>query len=203
MRAPAIGLTGGIASGKSLAAQTFIELGVPLLEADLVAREVVAPGTAALARIKAEFGSEYLLGDGNLDRARLRRRVFADPAELKRLEQITHPAIRRRLTEWRDAQTAPYCVLSVPILIESGMDALVDRVLVIDTPVEAQLQRLLVRDKVSDTLARQMLAAQASREQRLARADDVIVNSGTPEELRRAIRALHARYLTLPQVAAV
>lgn len=202
MSALTIGLTGGIASGKTLAADAFLSLGVPLLEGDTVAREVVQPGTPALAQIEAAFGPDYLLPDGTLDRARLRQRVFADPDALRRLEQITHPAIRRRLEQWRDMQTAPYCILSVPILIESGMDALVDRVLVVDVAPETQLRRLLARDGIGETLARQMLAAQASREQRLRHADDVIDNSGSPGQLHAAVAQLHLKYLELARVAA-
>lgn len=202
MPALTIGLTGGIASGKTLAADAFLALGVPLLEGDVVAREVVQPGTPALAQIRAAFGPGYLLPDGTLDRAKLRQRVFAHPDDLKQLEQITHPAIRRRLEDWRDAQTAPYCILSVPILIESGMDALVHRVLVVDAPPETQLQRLQARDGIGETLARQMLAAQASREKRLRRADDVIENSGSPENLRATVGQLHLKYLDLARVAA-
>ncbi len=193
----AIGLTGGIASGKTLAAEAFLALGMPLLEGDAVAREVVQPGTAALQRIKKIFGADYIRKDGQLDRARLRRRVFGHPAELKKLEAITHPLIRERLRTWRDAQTAAYCVLSVPILIESGMDALVDRVLVVDVPAEIQLQRLRERDDVSDALAQQMIKAQATREQRLHRAHDVIENRGSREQLRIAVQKLHRFYLEL------
>lgn len=201
MRAPTpvltVGLTGGIASGKTLAADAFIALGVPLLEGDEVAREVVQPGTAALEQIRKTFGAGYVRPDGQLDRAKLRQLVFAHPAELKKLEAITHADIRERLRDWRDAQTAAYCVLSVPILIESGMDALVDRILVVDAPPETQLQRLTARDGVSEPLARQMLAAQAPRELRLKRAHDVIENGGSKEQLRAAVQSLHRRYLEL------
>ncbi|MGQ0586653.1 MAG: dephospho-CoA kinase [Gammaproteobacteria bacterium] len=191
-----VGLTGGVASGKSTAAGAFHALGVPLLEADQVAREVVAPGTPALARIRSEFGAEFLK-DGALDRPKMRAHVFADPDARRRLEQITHPAIRERLAAWRDAQTGAYCVLDVPILVESGMDALVDRVLVIDVPEPVQLARLLERDRIGDALARQMVGAQAPREQRLARADDCIANNGSIAQLRAAIGRLHEFYLDL------
>lgn len=192
-----VGLTGGIASGKTLAADAFMALDVPLLEGDAVAREVVLPGSPALEQIKKTFGANYIQQDGQLDRTQLRQRVFGHPAELKKLEAITHPHIRQRLIAWRDAQTAAYCVLSVPILIESGMDALVDRILVVDVPAETQLQRLRERDGVSDALARRMLDAQATREQRLQRAHDVIENRGSKSELRAAVRKLHHFYLEL------
>lgn len=192
-----IGLTGGIASGKTLVGDAFVALGVPLLEGDVVAREVVQPGTTALEQIKKAFGASYIRPDGQLDRARLRQLVFAHPAELKKLEAITHADIRERLRSWRDAQSADYCVLSVPILIESGMDSLTDRVLAVDVLPETQLQRLTERDGIHDTLARQMLSAQATREQRLARAHDVIDNRGTIEQLRSAVQTLHRFYLEL------
>ncbi|MDB5971933.1 MAG: dephospho-CoA kinase [Hydrocarboniphaga sp.] len=191
-----IGLTGGIASGKTLVADAFIALGVPVLDADQVARDVVAPGEPALTLIAEAFGAKALQADGTLDRRRMRELVFGNPAELRRLEAITHPAIRQRMRDWRDAQTAPYCMLSVAILVESaGMRELVDRVLVIDVPVETQMARLTARDQVDATLARQMIAAQASREQRLAAADDIIANDGSVAQTLAAVQALHQRYL--------
>ena len=195
-----VGLTGGIASGKTLVSDAFIALGVPVLDADQVARDVVAPGEPALALIAETFGAEALQADGTLDRRRMRERVFGNPAELRRLEAITHPAIRQRMRDWRDAQTAPYCILSVAILVESGgMRALVDRVLVVDVPVETQMARLTARDSVGPDLARQMIAAQATREQRLAAADDLIVNDGSVEHTLAAVEALHRRYRQLLQ----
>ena len=192
-----IGLTGGIASGKTLAADAFTTLGVPVLDADVVAREVVQPGTTALEQIKNVFGADYVQQDGLLNRAKLRQRVFSHPAELKKLEAITHADIRERLRAWRDAQTASYCLLSVPILIESGMDALVDRILVVDVPAEIQLQRLTERDGIPQALAQQMLSAQAPRAQRLQRAHDVIENGGSKDQLRAAVQKLHGLYLEL------
>lgn len=192
-----IGLTGGIASGKSLVAQALAALGAPVLDGDQVAREVVVPGSPALAEILAAFGPQFCQPDGQLDRRRLRERVFADPADRKRLEQITHPRIRQGLLDWRDRQTAPYCVLAVPILVESGFDSLVDRILVVDAPESLQLQRLQARDGISETLARQMLAAQAPREQRLARADDVLRNDADPARAAAAAARLHDFYLGL------
>jgi dephospho-CoA kinase len=158
---------------------------------------VVAHGTPALKRIREEFGAGFLTAEGELDRAKMRRHVFAQPEARRALEQITHPAIRERLAAWRDAQAGPYCVLDVSILIESGMDALVDRVLVIDAPEDVQVDRLRERDRLQVELARQMLAAQATRQQRLARADDVIANTGTVAELCAAVARLHEFYLEL------
>lgn len=193
----AVGLTGGIASGKSLAAQAFAGLGAPVINADLVAREVVAPGSEGLRNMREHFGAAFVTAAGELDRRRMREHVFAHPGERLALERITHPLIKARLGEWRDAQRAPYCILDVPILVESGMDRLVDRILVIDAPVEVQVERLVARDHIDHDLAAQMLAAQASREQRLARADDVILNIGSPAAVSAAVARLHAFYLDL------
>jgi dephospho-CoA kinase len=192
-----VGLTGGVASGKSTAAGAFGALHVPLLNADEVARDVVARGTPGLKRIREEFGAAFLTADGELDRPKMRRHVFGDAAARRALERITHPAIRERMLAWRNAQTGPYCILDVPILVESGMDALVDRVLVIDAPEDVQVERLRQRDRIGAELARQMLAAQAPRAQRLQHADDVITNTGTVAELCAACARLHAFYLDL------
>lgn len=192
-----IGLTGGVASGKSTVQAMFVGLGVPVLDADLVAREVVAPGSPALDEIAQVFGPEMLLADGTLDRRRMRERVFADEAERKRLERITHPHIRQRMHAWKTAQTAPYCMLSVAILIEAGMDSLVDRTLVVDVPEAVQQQRLRERDVITAELAAQMLAAQLSREQRLAHADDVLANTGSLDTLQACVEQFHRYYLGL------
>jgi dephospho-CoA kinase len=192
-----IGLTGGIASGKSTVQSQFAERGVPVLDADQVARDVVAPGSGALDDIAREFGTQMLLADGSLDRRRMREHVFADPQRLRRLEAITHPLIRARMREWRAAQRSPYCVLSVAILVEARMQDMVDRVLVVDVPVEVQRQRLCQRDGVDLALAEQMLAAQLSRDVRLAAADDVLMNDGPPTLIEQHVGRLHDFYLKL------
>lgn len=197
-----IGLTGGVASGKSTVGRLFMALGAPLLDGDDVAREVVAPPSPALAAIAARFGPEYLQADGSLDRRRLRERVFAEPAARRDLEAITHPLIRQRIVEWQERQTAPYCILSVAILVESGMDSLVDRILVVDAPVETQLERLVQRDGIAEPLARQMIAAQAPRRQRLARADDTIDNALPQQALEPQVQRLHQLYLRPAQAPA-
>ena len=196
-RALAVGLTGGIASGKSLLADELARLGAPVIDGDLVAREIVRPGTPALAEIRAAFGPEFILADGTMDRRRMREHVFAKPAERFRLERITHPRIRDRLAEWRDAQTAPYCVLVVPILIETGIHALVDRILVVDAPEDVQRSRLVQRDGIDERLAGQMIAAQATRTERLTHADDVFRNDASAREIRSAAETLHRFYLEL------
>lgn len=195
-----VGLTGGIASGKSLAASTFEKLGVPVLDADQVSREVVAPPSPVLDAITREFGNLMIRSDGTLDRGRLRTLVFGDPAALRKLETLTHPAIRARLLQWRDAQPGPYCVLSAAILFEAGFDVLVDRVLVVEAEPDQQIQRLTARDGIDEALARQMLAAQMDNPARRARADDVIGNRGSATELVEAVQGLHLRYRSLAGV---
>lgn len=193
-----VGLTGGIASGKSLVGDGFAALGVPVLDADQVARDVVAPGEPALLQIAQTFGDAFIQTDGTLDRRKLRERVFGDPAALRQLEAITHPAIRTRMREWRDAQTTPYCILSIAILVEAGhLRSLVDRVLVVDVPESVQLGRLTARDTVTEALARNMMSAQATREQRLAAADDVILNTGEIADTLGEVARLHQAYLAL------
>lgn len=191
-----VGLTGGIASGKSLVSQLFRDLGVPVLDADQVSRIVVEPGRPALAEIAAHFGADVLLADGQLDRRRMREIVFADPEARRALEGITHPRIRQFIREWLDAQQGPYCILENAILFESGMDALVDRVVVVDVPESLQRLRLVDRDGIDPVLVERMLAAQSPRELRRARADDVIENTGTVEQTAQAVRRLHEAYLT-------
>jgi dephospho-CoA kinase len=194
-----IALTGGIASGKSAVAEIFAQLGAPVLDTDQIARDVVEPGTPTLAKLVAEFGSEILDANGRLDRARMRTRVFADPAQRKRLEAITHPAIREELAARAQRAQGPYQIHVIPLLIESGRADLYDRVLVVDTSEEAQLKRLLARDGSSEAQARQILAAQASREDRLDTADDVIVNTGTLQDLHRFVQTLHRNYTVLSE----
>lgn len=192
-----VGLTGGIASGKSHVAKCFADFGVPVLDADHVAREVVVPGSPGLHDIVDAFGNEALGADGSLDRSAMRRRVFNDPSALRQLEAITHPLIRARVNQWRDAQTAPYSIYSAAILVESGMDALVDRVLVVDAPEPVQIARLRARDLHGEALARRMIAVQATRQTRLARADDVLDNAAGDETILPSIQRLHRFYLQL------
>lgn len=192
-----VGLTGGVASGKSHVLALFTALGPPAIEADDVGRAVVEPGEPALAEIAAAFGSTMLLADGSLDRRAMRERVFADPAALQRLEAITHPHIFARLERWLAQQSGPYCLLSAAILLERGFDRLCQRVLVVDAPEKDQIARLMRRDGSSEVLARQMLARQFSRAERLARAHDVIDNADPPRPLEAAVAALHARYQAL------
>ncbi|KAA2284933.1 dephospho-CoA kinase [Arenimonas fontis] len=194
-----IAVTGGVASGKSAACQAFADLGVHVADADLAARVVVEPGQPALAEVVAAFGPEVLQPDGRLDRATMRQRVFADPVARKRLEGLLHPRIRERLKVECAQAPGPYVVVAIPLLAEGGGRAAypwLDRVLVVDVPEAVQTARLRARDGIEAGLAQRMIAAQASRAQRLALADDVIVNDGSPADLRAAVGRLHARYLS-------
>jgi dephospho-CoA kinase len=189
-----IGLTGGIASGKSTVARLFAAKGVPVIDLDEVAREVVEPGRPALAAIAEEFGEDLLDAEGRLDRGALRRRVFEDPEARRRLEALLHPRILEEAVRLAGAAGGPYQLFVVPLLVESGLAGWVDRVLVVDCPVEAQLERLLARDGGDEAEARAMLAAQASRKQRLAVADDVILNDGGLDRLPAAVEVLDGTY---------
>ena len=192
-----IGLTGGVASGKSEVTRRFQALGVTVADADVAAREVVEPGEPALARIAERFGTRILMGNGTLDRRRLRELVFADEQARRDLEAIVHPAIRLMLERQCRQAPGPYAIAAVPLLAEAGLAAYpwLDRVLLVDTPVVVQKMRLMRRDGVDETLALRMIAAQASREARTAIADDIILNDGEPAHLDSAVAALHDRYL--------
>lgn len=192
-----VGLTGGIASGKSTAARRFAELGVTVIDADEIAREVVAPGRPALAEITARFGAGVLTPAGELDRRALRERVFADSRERHDLEAILHPRIRAEMARRAAAAAGPYVILVIPLLVEAGERADLDRILVVDAAEEAQIARLRSRDGGSPEQARAMLAAQASRAARLARADDVLHNDGSVDALRAGVDALHRSYLEI------
>jgi len=192
-----IGLTGGVAAGKSEVTRRFEALGIHVADADLAARAVVEPGQPALAAIVERFGTGMLQPDGSLDRRRLRERIFADAEARRALEAITHPAIRGLLEAECRAATSPYAIAAIPLLAEAGGRATypwLDRIVVVDAPPELQHARLMRRDGVDETLASRMIEAQASRETRLAIADDVVVNDGHPEHLDSAVAALDARY---------
>jgi dephospho-CoA kinase len=195
-----VGLTGGIASGKTLVANWFAELDVPVIDTDEIARQVVAPGQPGLDEIVTEFGADVLTPDGRLDRDRLRRLVFADDDRRRRLEAILHPLIRERTLEAAASAGGPYQVIVVPLLVETGFQRHVDRVLVVDCPESMQRQRLLERDKEDREQVERMLAAQTSRESRLTAADDVLDNSGTPDQAREQVAALHQKYMKLARM---
>ncbi|TDK30044.1 dephospho-CoA kinase [Luteimonas terrae] len=196
MSALIIGLTGGIASGKTAATRAFERRGALVADADIAAREAVAPGSAGLAEVVERFGAGVLSSDGELDRAAMRRRIFDDPDARRRLEAIIHPRVRASLRAQCEAAPGPYSVAAIPLLAEGGRAAYpwLQRVLVIDVPTDVQMARLLARDDIDVALAGRMVAAQATREARLAIADDVIVNDGTLEALDAAIGVLDLRY---------
>jgi len=193
-----VALTGGIASGKSAVERRFEALGIRAYDADVAARAVVEPGSEALAEVARVFGPEALDADGALDRAAMRQRVFADPAARSTLEGILHPRIRTWLREAVAADSGPYCILSIPLLVENlAHYDWVDRVLVVDAPEAVRIERLVRRDGIDASLATTMIAAEASREARLAIADDVIVNDGDEAALDAAVAALDKRYRDL------
>ena len=186
-----VGLTGGIASGKSTVARQFEGLGVPVLDADQTAREVVAPGTPGLQAIVQQFGEAVLDDDGKLDRAAMRQRVFGDDAARRTLEGIIHPAVRIAMAQWLREQSSTYAMLMIPLLVESKLTPMVQQVVVVDVPPAIQKQRLIARDDISLALAEQMIAAQATRQQRLAAADHVIDNAGLSDALAAQVESVH------------
>lgn len=192
-----IGLTGGIASGKSTVADMFAELGVAIIDTDVIAREVVEPGKPALDEIREHFGDEVFLKDGTLDRRALRNLIFSDDSARKSLETITHPRIGQETRLQSEAATGDYQIIVVPLLTESKLRDFVDRILVVDCDENTQIERLLQRDAETIDQARNILAAQASRDDRLAIADDVISNDSTLEETAAAVSQLAERYSIL------
>ncbi|WP_296178888.1 dephospho-CoA kinase [Pseudomonas sp. UBA1879] len=192
-----LGLTGGIGSGKSAAAQCFVDLGVHLVDADNAARWVVEPGRPALAQIAEHFGEGVLQADGTLNRGALRELIFNDPQQRVWLEGLLHPLIREEIRQYLARAESPYAILVSPLLLETTQHQMVQRVLVIDVPEAVQIERTVLRDKTNEAQVRAILKAQASREERLSRADDVIVNDRDPIWLRSEVERLHHFYLTL------
>ncbi|KHN58704.1 dephospho-CoA kinase [Aeromonas hydrophila] len=191
-----VAITGGIGSGKTTVANQFAKLGIEVVDADVIAREVVEPGTPALAAIAAHFGPEVITPDGQLNRRQLRERVFSDPDAKGWLNALLHPLIRTEMQRQCAAARSPYCLLVVPLLVENRLTALANRVLVIDVDEATQIERTCRRDGVSREQAQAILAAQAGRAERLAAADDVLDNqNGTPEAIKSRILALHETYL--------
>jgi dephospho-CoA kinase len=196
-----VGLTGGIGSGKSAAAECFRKLGIVIVDADAVAHELTGPGGAAVTAIATEFGQAVITPEGALDRAAMRKLAFAEPEARVRLEQILHPRIRRICDERCVAATSPYALLVVPLLVESGAyRQRCQRLVVVDCPEETQIARVMARNGMSRAEVERIMAAQATRSQRLAAADDVIDNSGAPAALPPQISLLHANYLELARI---
>lgn len=197
MAAYIVGLTGGIGSGKSTVASLFNNIGISGVDADIVAREVVAPGTPCLTQIQQHFGSQAITSSGELNRKWLRERIFSQPEEKIWLNQLLHPVIRQELLRQLADIKAPYALLIAPLLLESQLNRYTDRVLVVDVPEQIQLQRTLARDNVSEQQVSAIMASQLSRQARLEQADDIIINEGTTAELQQQVTTLHQQYLKL------
>jgi dephospho-CoA kinase len=191
-----VALTGGIASGKTLVSTLFSELGVPIIDSDLIARELVEPGQPLLASIVSAFGHELLDAYGRLKRRKLRALIFSNTEKREQLDAIMHPQIAAVARDRINQVRSGYCILVIPLLAEKGKYSGVDRILVVDTDIATQLARLSARDEVSDEQAQAAIAAQASREQRLVIADDVIENSGNKADLKLKVEELNNTYLS-------
>lgn len=199
-----IGLTGGIASGKTAVASAFESLGIVVADADIAAREAVAVGSEGLAEVVAAFGADILDVDSALDRAAMRKRVFGDDSARKRLEAIIHPRVRETLARQCGQASSPYAIAAIPLLTEVGARTAypwLERILVVDVPIDVQRERLMRRDGIDAALVDRMIAVQATREQRLAVADDILVNTSSLEELQRHVAALDGRYRSLATFA--
>ncbi|MET0110218.1 MAG: dephospho-CoA kinase [Candidatus Thiodiazotropha sp.] len=192
-----IALTGGIGSGKSAVSSHLESMGVPVIDADRLAHQLVRPGSPVLQEIQAAFGDDLVDTNGALDRSALRKIVFDDPQQRRRLEEILHPRIREAMESWLARQSAPYAVLVIPLLFETGQMSLADRVLVVDCDESLQIDRVLERDEISREQIRQIIASQVDRQTRLQGADDVIENDSTLEALIEATERLHNNYLKL------
>jgi dephospho-CoA kinase len=193
-----VAVTGGIGSGKTVVAEAFAGLGVEVIDTDQLAHQLTAPGEPALREIARQFGAEVLSSAGGLDRAQLRKKVFADPDARRRLEALLHPLIRQGVDRLLKQARGPYVILVVPLLVETGgYSDVVDRVLVVDCPEETQIARAMRRSGLSRDEVEAILRAQATREQRLAGADDVLSNAGDLDNLRRSVERLHREYLAL------
>jgi len=198
-----VGLTGGIASGKSTISHLFTELGVTVIDADKIARDLVEPDQPCYHEILLRFGSEIVLDNCHLDRQKLRQIIFDDQQAKSDLENILHPNIRQQLISQSDAAaTSSYCILSVPLLIEANMTSLVDRILIIDTTPELQLSRLCARDNITQDVALKMINSQIGQQQRLQAADDIIINTGSASMLNKQVMDLHKTYCNLAKLSA-
>lgn len=192
-----IGLTGGIGSGKTTVANLFADLGVPIIDADVIAREVTQIGQPALESIAQHFGENILAGDGSLNRSKLRELIFKQPQEKKWLENLLHPLIRQHIETQIAALKAPYCIAVIPLLFEGKGYTFIDRILVVDTPSHLQIERTVKRDNTSISAVQSIINSQIKQDIRLAKADDVIKNEGGLAELREKVRILNSHYLAL------
>ena len=192
-----VGLTGGIGSGKSTVSALFQSLGIPVIDADHLAHQLVEPGQPALDEIRNTFGKDAIMPDGRLDRAYIRHRVFSNNKEKHKLEAILHPRIRDSILTWIAALESPYCIVVIPLLLETGQTDLVDRILVVDTSENEQLKRVAARDRLTHNVILAIMKTQADRETRLAAADDIIENSSDIASLESQVKALHSYYLEI------
>jgi dephospho-CoA kinase len=190
-----IGLTGGIGSGKSTVAKLFTDLNAPLIDADIIAQQLVKPGKPALSAITKHFGKEVLMPSGMLNRNLLKEIIFTAPELKKKLETILHPLVYSEIKSQISQLTSPYTIISIPLLIETGMENFVDRILVIDCPLEIQFVRVKKRDQLSDARISSIIASQATREQRTLAADDIIDNSNGTQALAQQVKKLHNLYM--------
>lgn len=192
-----IGLTGGIGSGKSTVTELFTQLTVPVIDTDIVSRDVVLPNSPAMKEIKAAFGEHYVKADGRLDRDAMRQLVFNDEQAREKLEAILHPRIRKLVWVWVEQQQAPYCIVVVPLLFERGWSEYFDRILVVDAEEDVQIERTMHRDHLSKEEVKAIMRSQISRQQRLEAADDIIKNHLKEADLQRQVQQLHQNYLKL------
>jgi dephospho-CoA kinase len=192
-----VGITGGIGSGKTAVTDRFAKLGIKIVDADIAARVVVEPGTAALVAISDHFGSAILLADGYLDRAALRTRIFSEESEKKWLESLLHPLIGKEIMRQLAAAQSPYVIFVSPLLLEAGQNVLCDRILVVDVPEETQISRTISRDDNDEAQVRRIISTQLSRQQRLKQASDVIENNEGLAQLAEPIERLHQQYLAM------
>jgi dephospho-CoA kinase len=192
-----VGLTGGVSTGKTSVSDRFSALGIQIIDADVIARELLKRDTECYRQVISLFGEEVLLGNADINRRWLRDRIFSDATAKQQLEAIIHPAVRQAILADSNRCISPYCIVSVPLLIEANMQSLVDRIVVVDLPEEQQIARLLARDKLNRLQAEAMLKGQCSRDQRLSFADDIIDNSQTLPALDQQVSSLHQHYLQL------
>ena len=192
-----VGLTGGIGSGKTTVMNFFDELGVPTIDADEISRRITRPGQAAFDEVVAQFGKECLDETGSLDRRRLRELIFSDPVLKRKLEAIIHPRVRAEIREFTNRSDYPYCVICIPLLLETGAQSTVDRVLVVDAAEELQVTRVSRRDNAEERQTRNIIRSQVGRDQRLNAAHDIIVNNGNISELKTRVQSLHEQYMKI------
>ncbi len=194
-----VALTGGVAAGKSTVAEHFAKLGIVIIDTDELAKALVQPGTAMMDDVAEHFGDEFKKPDGSLNRPKVREHIFSHPEERTWLENLMHPYIRRNMKKEAEQAGSPYVIAQIPLLLETQPNDILDHVLVVDVPEKEQIRRVQKRDDISAKLAKQMLEAQASREDRLAIANDVIVNDGRPEDLSIRVLELHKKYLKMAE----